>query len=123
MAADVSDFHILLESNNVERQAADHAGSPLAHQQRASNGYTVYLTPDLPYISVRARARAREEASERAFASVLAARLDPRRIDRGNNDRMERTMGARAHGRKPVLLSRAHRASAFGLSRLGRGDP
>jgi len=51
-----------------------------------------YLTPDLPYIS------------------VSAARLDPP-IDRGNNDRMERTMGA--HGaRVETPLPRAERRRA-----------
>jgi len=81
-----SNFHILLESNNAKR--------PADRSRAARNLRGYYLTPDLPYISARARARER--------ASVPAARLDPRWIDRGNNDRMERTMDAHTGGNRVV---------------------
>lgn len=73
-----SNFHILLESNNVTTRRR--RGNPTTGR-RGGNlqpARRYYLTPDVPYISER--------------SCVPAARLDPR-FDRGNNDRMERTMG------------------------------
>lgn len=57
--------------------------------------------PDIPYISAKRTSR------------VPAARLDPR-LDRGNNDRMERTMGRAGDAGGNAIASR--RAAASRLS-------
>jgi len=101
-----SNFHILLESNNVTTHRRGNRTARRNHDRSRRNlqpACRYYLTPDVPYISV----------SEWA-SCVPTARLDPR-FDRGNNDRMERTMGAQGVRVETLLLRAEPRQVNFRL--------
>lgn len=103
-----SNFHILLESNNVTtRRAWKSCGAPLPRPVAA----TCPQILSHPRSTIYQRAR---------LASRLLARLDLR-VDRGNNDRMERTMGA--HARAENAASDERRVSRARADFRDSADP
>lgn len=88
-----SNFHILLESNNVttRRAAPGRAWKSRATTTGRGNLPADIISPPIYHISAHARL-----GSARLANGVPSSSARSARADRGNNDRMERTMGARA---------------------------
>lgn len=93
-----SNFHILLESNNVTTRRRGNPTARRNHERPQPARRRYYLTPPIYHVSAQ---------SEQAASPP--PRLDPR-FDRGNNDRMERTMG---RGWKRYCLAPCRGKSTF----------
>lgn len=100
-----SNFHILLESNNVTTRRR--RGNPMArrnHDRSQQQSATRAQILSHPRCTIYQRERAKPRPRRPARSA---------RFDRGNNDRMERTMGAQGAGWKRYCLAPSRGKSTF----------